>query len=243
MSFTHTKPTVQEPEITKMEGPGNVGESKQTHPAYGQVSVSRVSGHANLYGSDFSHNGYVTLTIQRSELVRSLSNDWHFARDNLIEIALSEAQWATLVSSFNVGSGVPCTLMWKQGEGYIPRLPDPKKRTDQFAAEMAEDFEEAHAALDALIEQIEGLKLSGKKTDALLSQVNLVKGKLDSSAPFVAEQFSEHMESETERAKVEIHGYATNLFQRAGVAALAGDGPLAIDAAGLPLLKDGDEQA
>ena len=220
--------TIEQPKVEQITGIGNYGETKATPPAFGQVSAARVNGRANLYGSDFSHNGYVTLSIKGSELRRSLSRDWHFEREQIIEIALSEAQWATLVSSLNNGGGVPCTLMWQQEKGLIPRLPDPEKRVDQFTAEMQEDFADAVAAVDVLKEQIKGMGLSKKRTDELISQADLVSKKLTSSAPFVAEQFAEHMEEEVERAKVEIHGYASQLFQRAGVTALAGEGPLVL---------------
>lgn len=62
------------------------------HPAFGQISVSRVAGHRHLYGSDFAHQHYVTLTIRGSEMHRSLARDWPYAREHLVEVSLSEAQ-------------------------------------------------------------------------------------------------------------------------------------------------------
>ena len=37
--------------------------TRLTHPAYGQITVSKVSGSRVLYGSDFVHHSYVTLRI------------------------------------------------------------------------------------------------------------------------------------------------------------------------------------
>jgi len=226
---------VEEPVTVAVASPGGGDTTKTTHPAFGRVSVSRVNGRSNLHGSDFTHHSFVTLTISESELHRSLSNDWHFERGQLIQIALSEAQWATLVSSFNTG-GVPCTLEWIRGQGRLPQLPDPKSRADQFGKEFQEDFADALRDLQELAKEIEASGLSKKKIEALVAKAHSAYKAISSSAPFVADQFGEHMETEMERAKVEIHGYATQLFQRAGMTALASDSPIS-----LPKLADHSE--
>lgn len=211
---------IEEPITVEVDGPGRDRETKTTHPAFAQVTVARRSGHLALYGSDFIHNNHVVLSIGGSELHRNLSRDWYFEREKKIEIAMSEAQWATLVSSLNLGGGVPCTLQWEGG--YVPRLPMPKSRSDQFSKEMQEDFEDAIKALDALVEEIDSLKVSQKKKDEIKGRAMRAKASITSSAPFVADQFGEHMENVVEAAKVEVHGYTQNLFTRAGLESLAG---------------------
>jgi hypothetical protein len=99
------KPAIEDPVSAPTRGPGGMDEMTTTHPAFGQIGASRVSGHIQLYDSDFHHNAYMTISIRRSELHRSLNRDWHYGRDELIEVALSEAQWATFVSAPNIGSG------------------------------------------------------------------------------------------------------------------------------------------
>jgi hypothetical protein len=230
------RPGYEEPVETPGKGPGNLDETVTTHPAFGQISASRVNGHTNLYGSDFTHNGYVTITIKTSELHRNLSNDWHFETGQLIEVALSEAQWATFVSSLNNGSGVPCTLEWIAGKGRLPRLPNPKSRVDQFGKEFQKSFDEALEALEELQSALAASGLSKKKIDELLSRARRAQSAIQSSAPFVTQQFGEHMENEVESAKVEVHGYIQNLIQRAGLEALAGPS----DPIVLSLEKDSD---
>lgn len=209
---------MQEPIIEPVEGPGRKNATKTTHPSFAQVSASRRSGHLALYGSDFVHNNHVVLSISTSELHRDLSRDWRFDREKLIEIALSEAQWATLVSSLNVGSGVPCTLQW-HGER-IPALPMPSSRADQFGNEMQKDFAEAIESIDTLLASIDDMKVSKVKKDEIRRNAEVARSKLTSAAPFVASQFGEHMEEVVEAAKVEVHGYTQNLIARAGLHAM-----------------------
>ena len=116
---------------------GSRDATRTTHPAFAQITASRVSGHSILYGSDFDHNHYVTISISRSELCRNLSNDWYHSREELIEVALSEAQWATFVSSMNQGSGVACTLQHFNGK-MIPQLPETVNRKAQFNGDLKE---------------------------------------------------------------------------------------------------------
>ena len=49
---------------------GTYDDSVETHPAYAQIGVHRVSGRTRLYGSDFEHQHWMTVTVRRSELRR-----------------------------------------------------------------------------------------------------------------------------------------------------------------------------
>lgn len=226
---------IEQPVTTEKTGSGRRDESVTTHPAFAQIGVTRVSGHTNLYDSDFSHNAFMSITITRSELHRGLSNDWHFAGDELIRVSLSEAQWATFVSSIN-GSSVPCTLERHNGTS-VPGLPSPASRTEQFREEMQRDLADTLKALDEMGELIDSLNLPKGKRSALIDKGRAIHAKLTSSLPFVAEQFDEHMENTVEKAKAEVHGYMTGVIQRAGITALSQGDKLP-----LQIGHDGDEK-
>lgn len=198
---------------------------KITHPAFALVRASRVSGSTALFQSDFVHNHYVTLTIIRANMYRDLSNDWVHDRGDLIEINMSEAQWATFVSSLNVGAGTPCTLREYNGE-IIPRIPNPKPPEEQFEREVQASTDTAVKELDALKALIKELGLPKGKTAQLLDKVFQVRRQFDDSIPFIAGQFSEHMEENVESARTEIHAYAVNLLMKTGLKALGAETPI-----------------
>jgi hypothetical protein len=120
-----------------VETTGPQAGTRTTHPCFAQIRASRVNGLTNLYDSDFQHNHFVSISIYRSELDRHLNRDWHHSRDELIEVNLSEAQWATFVSSMNVGCGVPCTLSYLHGK-FVPQLPDTPDTRTLFKMEMTD---------------------------------------------------------------------------------------------------------
>ena len=223
MSFKSTS-NIEEPVVTETPDARH-HDSITTHPAFGQINITRQSGYGALYGSDFEHHNCISIEISTSELQRGLSYDRYFPRQTKIKIALSEAQWATFVSSVGQGGGVPCTIQ-RDERGMIPGLPPPKARTDQFAGELRQKMEHALTEAKEMRAMIAGMGLSQKKQGELISKLSSIERSIDGNATFVAEQFDEHMENTIEAAKVEIRGYHAGLVQQAGMAALASQGPI-----------------
>lgn len=212
---------VEYEEIKK--GPGRMGhdDASYTHPAYAQISASNVSGGTYLYGSDFKHQNYVTIRIKRSEMNRSLSNDWPFAREELIEVALSESQWATFVSSMNRGEGVQCTLQHLHGK-MVPQIPRIEGKIAQFRAEGSEAADEAVREIQAFRQEITDSKLSQKQKEQWLKRLSFIEGRTTGNLRFVASQFGEHMEKVVQKAKTEISAFAHNMIVRTGLSKLMG---------------------
>lgn len=216
-------------ELEPVERPGKHArhdESSKTydHPAFGQIGAYRVQGKTTLYGSDFLHQNFVIVRIHRSQLNRELSRDWHFATDELVEVALSEAQWATFVSSMNQGSGVPCTIQWVRGEGHMPSIPL-RVEEDVTREEFSRKARQTAAHVAAAIEEIEGeigASLSKAKREKILARLTRLRRDLDDSMPFIARSFDEHMETTVEKAKVEVNAYVQAAVMRAGLTALTG---------------------
>lgn len=210
---------VQDPTCRKNKGA--TGGDVYEHPAYASIGASRVSGHTHLYDSDFRHQHYMTVRIYPSQLNRTLSNDWHYSPGMpYIEVAMSEAQWATFVSTPNVGSGVPCTLQSRNGE-QIPGLPEPMSRVNQFGSEQDERMSRAMESIAEAVAAIDDCKLSEKAKKELKSKLMMARQDIGVNQKFVADQFGEHMEKVVEKAKIEVNAYATATIQRAGLSAIA----------------------
>lgn len=210
--------SVVEPTVTQERWAGCDTEVWR-HPAYAQVSISHVSGSADLYGSDFTHQHYVTLRIKSSEMKRDLSRDWHHEREELIEIALSEAQYATMVAAPN-RSGVCCTLQHFNGE-MIPGLPR-RDSTHIHKDEFREKLQKTVRELKVQREEIEKAtsSLAKKLREAMLGPITSAIREIESNIPFLVQSFDEHMETNIEKAKVEVNAYVTNTIHRAGLEAL-----------------------
>lgn len=204
------------PVQTPYKGNGGSTETIETHPAYGMMGLSRVSGRVCLFGSDFVHDRYIALRIKTADVRRGLSNDWPHAHKEIIEVYLSESQWATFVSSMNVGDGVPCTINTLQGT-MVPGIKEVTNRKAQFTSELQEHLKTAMSSLDELKAMIEASKLSGKAKNELLGLVSKAHQDIAPNVEFVVEQFDEHVERATEQAKVEVATYIQSAMARAGL--------------------------
>lgn len=200
------------------------------HPAFGMIRAGRVTGRANLFMVDYPQDHYITLTISQADLRRDLSRDWvHAKRFPLVEISLSEVQWARLVSSLNT-EGVPCTLTHyakpksaeferpKMPENHIGKAPTLKKEVQEAGRKAAESVNEALKDLDAM--------LSGgpvKKGDLKLARDKVWQAarKLSDSIPYTVSQAEEAIETAVESAKAELSAYAEHTMQRLGRMAIA----------------------
>lgn len=201
------------------------GRKTLTHPAFGQITVSRISGQRTLYGSDFEHNGFVRVSVFQSELERSLHRDWpHSTNVPLIEVDMSEAQWGSFVSSFGVGMGTQCTLN-VVGSERKPGLPLPERAKKHFG--------EGQEAVAAVLNDLSTLRakveagtsgLSKTRQADLLKEVDWAIRRMNDSLPFVAKSLAEEMEQTVEKAKTEVHAYVTRTVIDAGIAAIRGDG-------------------
>lgn len=201
------------------------GDEIHSHPAFGQIGASRSQGTGTvLYGSEFLHRDVITITISSSEMRRGLSMDWPHATRQLIEVEMSEAQWAEFVSKLNHGSGTRCTIRHVGGE-WTPGIPEPVRRHEQFEGEMAQCLIEAEKQAKRLEELIAN---NGKKSEMRDAIIQL-RNPLSPNISFIAKQFGEHMEDMTSSAKIEIEAHMSNAIQRAGLKALAeGAAPIAL---------------
>lgn len=211
------RPSDQEPTVETTNGAGSK-ETRYQHPAFGQIRASRVQGQTTLYGSDFVHQHFVTVSINHSELHRTLSRDWPFARGEIIEVMLSEAQWATFVSSMNVGMGVQCTINHLNGK-MVPGIAH-HASDHEFKNEVRDAINSAVSEVDATAELVKSLGLPKGKERQILDRLRHARQQIDNHVPFVADQFDEYVEHTIEKAKVEANAYLTGLVTRAGLEAL-----------------------
>lgn len=186
------------------------------------VGASRQQGDVVLFDSEHRHQNFISLRISSAHRERSLSHDWVYDDKELIEVRMSESQWAAMISSLNYGSGVPATLQHLQRV----RVEQPvlaEEKTDKFSAEMEDTIE-------AVVERLVELK-KGKHTKATQRELDVIISHLRGNIGYVADQFDRHMEERVDKAKTEIEAHMNSAVQRAGFEVLIGQGkaPLMIE--------------
>lgn len=209
----HKWSKVEEP--TESEETGPSGGTRIEHPSFATISAGRVSGSTNLFGSEFRHHNYISIKINKACMFRSLSRDWPFAREEIIEVNMSEAQWATFISSLNT-SGTRCTLRHVNCKP-VPRLPEPKQKSKVYDKEANETVMRALTEMKDLKEAINQLSISNTKKHEIFQKINSASSAITSSAQFILEQFKEYTEDTVEAAKIEVEAYISQSLRRAGL--------------------------
>lgn len=195
----------------------------EEHPAYGSIRVTRASGHQRLFGSSFDHQHYMIVTVNRASLHRSLSTDRHHSRDELVEVHLSEAQWARFISGVGIGNGTPCTI---SAVGGINMADMPRRNeTEEFEKDLRKEavrtskyLDEAIAAMAALADDKAPTKA---KRQEVLAKLQTARQHMTDHMPFTVQQLAEKMEVIVQDAKIEVDAYVNNTVVEAGIAELA----------------------
>ena len=192
-----------------------------THESYGLVQFTRMSssGHSNLFGSALNkHYSMITLQISRAILGRTLHRDWYHGRGELIEVTLSAAQFAELLTTMNCGSGVPCTINHvggKRMEAPPPLNGQPEQIRNEFVQDQVKFAEEVSKRGESIMAAVK--TLSKKKQDEIQLQLDMIVQHIDSNMPFAMTSFEEATEKVLTSAKAEAEAFVTHAVQVAGL--------------------------
>lgn len=223
----------QKPTVTQLNPPFD-GE-RHSHPAFGMISVAKgvpSHGGAVLFGSDLKHRSVITVTLSTAVLDRRLSRDWHQSDNDLVRFHMSEAQWATFVSSTG-GAGVPITYGLRPVDGaqlqHVPRIEKVESVADTFDREVREKCEAYMATATELVDRLKECASSGKVNKGTLNELARLASTLSVGLPntmeFVQKQMREVMERNVNAGKIELEAHVNDLAMRRGFEALREEAP------------------
>ena len=127
---------------------GGEEQSIESEPYMGVMRAGRCSGSAPLFDSDIEHQHFISVSIAHADRRRDLSRNWISPGEEIVEVLMSEMQWANFVSSFNHHDGVPVTLHHIMCKS-IAEPPRPKREASKFQDEVAATATKSVNALEA----------------------------------------------------------------------------------------------
>lgn len=202
-----------------------------THPAYGVARFSRINGHSgNLFGSSVKCNNYIQLEIAPG--VEFTEDSYHSftdaGKEPLIRVAMSPAQFAELITTLNVGVGVPCTIERFNGEK-VEKIPDEihihelDRQKEHFKEKMKEHTNNLKNAQKRVKELLALPRLNAEQKREIQRILDVEIANAESSIPFYMGEYNEATDKIVKEAKSEIdaaiHSYVTNV----GIKALGGE--------------------
>lgn len=193
---------------------------KITHPSYATVAVHRVTGRTELFDSALEHQHYITLSVRKAEKFTDGSHDFIMSRDEYIEVAMSETQFARMITSLNMGSGVPCTLQHFDGKQVEQPLKEDMLNTHR---DMVEDklkgIMDRQDALGSKVRKWRDTKHRPtlKELDDLAESLECASQHFESNMRYYARCFEEHMEKVVAEAKTDVEAHALATTGRLGI--------------------------
>jgi hypothetical protein len=184
----------------------DIFESIPTPEAAALIGFSRVSGKQTLFGSPFSHQGFITIQIKGCEVKRSHGRTWYFGKNQYIQVSMSYSQFAEAITAMNIGDGVPCTMEYLQGKGDFPQI-EPIDERQYFDREADADMEQCKDKLQSAIAALDEVKLSAKDKQKLKESLTSAYMAISDSLPHVSKMYAEHMNDIEQKAKTEIVSY------------------------------------
>lgn len=217
----------QQPTVEQVGPPANG--QRYTHPAFGEVSVNRtqVSSGMELFGSSLKHRTVITITLRTACLERHLSRDWIHGDRQVASFHMSEAQWASFISSQG-GSGSPITFETRapddSGLMSCPDIESIESLRETFKREVKEScekyMEQARQLADALAASAAEGKAGKGRLEELRKMAEALSVGLPNTMSFIQKQSETAMEKTVEAGKIEIESFVADLATRTGLDAL-----------------------
>ena len=201
-------------------------DQKETHESYGMIGCSRVHSQPakSLFGSSIKHSNSISLRIGTAEKHRHLNRDWYHKKSNLIEVEMSPTQFAEMITSLNMGDGIPCTIR------YLPdhyRVEDPPEVNQREVFEN-EFKEEIKALMSNTKEGIKTIKeilnkkgtINKKEKEQMMGAVFEITRIMEDHIPFTQKSFNEAMDKTVSEAKGEVEAFVMNKVTSLGLEAM-----------------------
>jgi len=213
------------------------------HESYGMIGFSRITstGGSRLFGSSLeNHYTTVRMRICQATRIHDLGRDWYHGGKELIEVELSAAQFAELLTTMNVGSGVPCTIRHVGGD----RMDDPPNElheVEEVREGFREDAERLGREMRAMVKKAEEMLKSKtppnkSQREEILHDLQMFVQHVEKNMPFMASQFQEATEKMVTEAKTEVDAFITHNVVTEGLRSLAEKGVSSVPV--LPPKKD-----
>lgn len=184
---------------------------REEHPAFGMVTISHpYNANQVLFDSDIRHRGYVVLAIHRADRTRSLNRDRIHPRQKIVEVAMSEAQFARMLTQ---QGGTPATIQWDMSadDPLVDELP--------YAPRLAESLDEVRKAADEAMAKINEAfaAYKEKKSAANLRALEIALGHLPANLDFAARSLHEATEDVVQQARNDIEAMVAQAAERHGI--------------------------
>lgn len=209
-----------------MKKKSKTGYYKDTHPAYGMVSLSRITGRFNLFGSKIPHDTCIMLQIKKAVREHDEYVDHYYPKETIAEVYLSATQFTNMLTSFNT-SGVPCTIKYTDKEGAIeeiPKIPTLKKELNDGLQSFLSELKDNVLELKEAVQDIEKGPVRKAQKERIRSATIRISNALLSNLDFLEKCQTEKIEKAVTEAAAEAEALISSIIRSTGIETIQNKG-------------------
>lgn len=200
---------------------------RERHPSWALIGVSRVQSGKGvpMFDSDVKHTNFVVMRVQTATRIRDLHRDWISSDQIILEIEMSEVQYASMISTMNSGDGVPATIRYTR-DGNLVQVPGAPfdSRLEQTHNEVTAKTEETFGRIEEAF-KVYKAKPNAANRRALEVAIQNASANID----FAAKKMTEHAEAVVQKARADIEAMMANAAAQRGLSAGDVRSPLEIE--------------
>jgi len=193
----------------------------------GLVGLYRTNGQKRMYMSNLINQNWITLRVYEAKDYVDFGEKRVSAKSGkpLLELELSSSQFAELLTTMNVGNGVPCTLKSYGGTRMDhTSLEEEEKSMDVGLKYFKENSKEMTEKIIRTIEKchlkMESIKISKKDKETVTSLLYTIETEIASNLPFYVTIFEETAKKIATETKGEIDSFLASEIVKAGIKSL-----------------------
>lgn len=195
----------------------------ESHPAFGSVSLSNISGHKVLFGSELPHDSFLRIKVCSSERIYGKDKDRYYPNIKpYIEFDLTKTQFAEFLSSGNRHAGIPCTLNRFNGTS-VPEIKREEESSNlgRLIKFKLEEFKNNEEKFNEPIDEIKTIlnkKTIGKKDkEKIENKLNIIHYKLMDELDWAFTLLTEVSEETLDKVKSEFESYVEKRIFETGL--------------------------
>lgn len=207
-------------------------EFEESHESYGLVSVSRVHGSGHrLFGSSVKHGHFFTMSVRRARRLAGTFGERFYEQHGgapIVDIAMTAMQFVDLITSANMGSGVPCTITRVEGVPMDPPPVDMGSELRMIHESFAEETKELQSTMKSTLADLDTLLAKKSLTKDDKEAIRHVVWRADrffsDHAPWMLKFFGETAEKMAAKGRAEVESFVRLALERAGIKAIRDSG-------------------
>lgn len=199
-------------------------------PSFVCVRFSRrqCSPGMSLFGSDIKHSNVISLEVDEATLTRTYGDQHTMPNKRLLELTLSPTQFSELLTTMNMGEGVPATLNYYNGESYeLPKIPsrseDFKENIKEQLTSVLDNLAQSNKKAKDLLTQSKPLNKAEK--EELIQALDRTTQLLKENLPFMMDQFAKSMNKVVAEAKANVEEFVSTAITKTGLEVLRDSAP------------------